>query len=150
MEVFRISKSDYANKLISSGSANRWNYQGLNVIYTGSSRSLSTLELIVHKGSVIPKTEYKVTVIHVADNDNLFKQILISNLPEEWRNLASYSKLQKIGSDWYEKQETLILKVPSAVIPKEYNYVINMDHPDFIKNVQLIRSEEYFWDTRLL
>lgn len=150
MEVFRISKVDYANKLSSSGSANRWNYDGQNVIYTGLSRSLSTLELIVHKGSVKPKVEYKVMVISIADYDHLLRQILISDLPTNWRNLSAYSDLQKIGSDWYENQETLILKIPSAVIPNEYNFVINTEHPDFLDNVALIRTENYFWDIRLI
>ena len=149
MEVFRISKADYANKLLSSGSANRWNKNGQNVIYTGSSRSLSTLELIVHRGSVVPKIEYKVMVISIADNDNLIKQILISDLPENWRKMAAYPTLQQIGYEWYESQETLILKVPSAIIPYEYNYVINIEHPDFSENLKLIRNEEYFWDERL-
>ncbi len=150
MEVFRISKADYADKLSSSAIANRWNKNGQNVIYTGSSRSLSTLELIVHKGSVAPQIEYKVMVISIADNDSLIKQIMISDLPEEWRKMSAYPMLQKIGSEWYESQESLILKVPSAIIPNEYNFVINTEHPDFSKNVKLIRKEKYFWDDRLL
>jgi RES domain-containing protein len=150
MEVFRISKADYADKLSSSGSANRWNENGQNVIYTGSSRSLSTLELIVHRGSVVPKIKYKVMVISIADNDGLFKQIMTSDLPKSWRKMSAYSKLQKIGSKWYENQETLILKVPSAIIPNEYNFIINTEHPDFSENVRLIRTEDYFWDDRLV
>ena len=149
MEVFRISKADYADKLSSSGSANRWNKNGQNVIYTGSSRSLSTLELIVHRGNVAPKIDYKVMVISIADDDNLVKQVLISNLPKKWRRMSAYPALQKIGSEWYESQETLMLKVPSAIIPNEYNFVINTEHPDFSKNVTLVRKEEYFWDDRL-
>ncbi|MFC0878719.1 RES family NAD+ phosphorylase [Saccharicrinis sp. FJH2] len=149
MEVFRISKTDYADKLTSSGSANRWNYHGQHVIYTGSSRSLSTLELIVHRGTIIPKIEYKVMVISIADDDKLVRQILVKDLAKDWRKMSAYAVLQKTGSEWYENQETLVLKVPSAVIPKEYNYIINTEHPDFLKYVQLIRTEEYFWDTRL-
>lgn len=149
MEVFRISKIDYVNKLSSSGSANRWNYNGQNVIYTGSSRSLSTLELVVHRGSIIPKIKYKVMVISIADYDHLIRQILISDLPLDWREMSAYSKLQKIGYEWYENQETLVLKVPSAVIPNECNFIINSEHPDFSDNVQLVRTEKYFWDKRL-
>jgi RES domain-containing protein len=150
MEVFRISKIDYAYKITSSGSENRWNFRGQNVIYTGMSRSLSTLELIVHKSSIIPKIEYKVMVISIADYDHLFKQIKITDLPVDWRKMSAYSALQKIGSEWYENQETLALKVPSAVIPNEFNFVINTKHPDFPDNIQLVRTEDYFWDKRLL
>ncbi len=58
--------------------------------------------------------------------------------------------LQKIGSDWINSLETLMLKVPSAVIPYEYNFIINTEHPAFNNKVHLARTEEYFWDSRLL
>lgn len=150
MEVFRIAKEIYSRTLMSSGSANRWNIKGQHVLYTGSSRSLSSLELIVHKGAVAPLEEYRVMVISIADDDYLFKQIQIKDLPPNWRTFAAYSKLQKIGSDWIVSQETLVLKVPSAVIPYEYNYIINTEHPEFSNKVHLARTEEYFWDSRLL
>lgn len=149
MEIFRISKKIHSSKLTASGSANRWNYEGQYVIYAGSSRSLSTLELIVHKNAVKPKAEYKVMVISVADIDYLTKQIMIADLPMNWRTMAAYAVLQKIGSDWYESQDSLVLKVPSAVIPYEYNYIINTEHPEFSKHIKLVRIENYFGDTRL-
>lgn len=150
MEVFRICHEKYANHLTSSGSANRWNFQGQNVIYTGSSRSLSTLELVVHRNAIVPTFLYKVMVISIADEDRLIKLIRLSELPLDWRSLNAYSKLQRMGSEWYNHQEALILKVPSAVISQEYNYIINTEHPDFSSKVQLVRTEDYFWDNRLL
>ena len=150
MEVFRICQEAYSKKLAASGTANRWNLPGQNVIYSGSSRSLATLELIVHRSAIIPTSNYRVIVISLADDDNLIKQVRINELPDNWRALAAYSKLQDIGSTWYAGLETLILKVPSAVIPYEYNYVINTEHADFNNNVQLVRTEDYFWDNRLL
>ncbi len=150
MEVFRICHEKYANRLTPSGSANRWNFQGQNVIYTGSSRSLSTLELVVHRNAIVPTFLYKVMVISIADEDRLIKQVRLSELPLDWRLLNAYSKLQRMGSEWYHRQETLMLKVPSAVVSQEYNYVINTEHPDFVSKVQLVRTEDYFWDNRLL
>ena len=64
--------------------------------------------------------------------------------------MAAYSSLQEIGSKWYVNQESLVLKVPSAVIPYEYNYVINAEHPLFADNIKIIRREDYFWDNRLI
>jgi len=150
MEVFRISQKKHSKELTSSGVANRWNFKDQKVIYTGSTRSLSTLELIVHKNAIKPRLEYKVMIISIADKDSLYKEISSKDLPTNWRKLEAYYKLQKKGSEWYEKQESLILKVPSAVIPLEYNYIINLEHPDFKKNVVHIRNENYFWDSRLV
>jgi len=150
MELFRISAEKHSSKLTSSGASNRWNKKGEYVIYTGSSRSLSTLELVVHRNFIKPDIIYKVMTISVPDTDNLIKTIKINDLPDNWRQFEAYSKLQKIGSEWINSRESLLLEVPSAIIPQEYNYIINTEHPDFKKSVKLIRTENYFWDERLL
>src|SRR5674476_683990 len=97
MEVFRISSEKYTSKLTASGGANRWNKRDQYVIYTGSSRSLSTLELIVHKSSIAPLDIYKVMVISIADLDFLTKQIFISELPTDWRTMSAYPTLQQLS-----------------------------------------------------
>jgi len=150
MEVYRIAKESVAKKITASGRANRWNLDDQFMVYTGSSRSLSSLELIVHENSISPSFKYKVMIISIADEENLFNHILQTELPKSWRTMIAYPELQQLGSDWYHSNGSLILKVPSAVIPKEYNYIININHPDFNNKVSLVRTEDYFWDERLL
>jgi len=89
-------------------------------------------------------------IISIADEEELFQHISQSELPKNWRSMIAYPDLQRLGSDWYLKNKSLVLKVPSAVIPKEYNYLINTLHPDFKDKVALVRTEDYFWDDRLL
>lgn len=149
MEVFRVSAERYADKLTASGVSNRWNKPGEFVIYAGSSRSLSTLELVVHRSNIQPGLPYKMMVIYVPDTDVIIKTISTNDLPENWRTLAAYSQLQDIGSKWYGSQDALILKVPSVIIPQEYNFILNTSHPQFTANIQLISTEDYFWDERL-
>jgi RES domain-containing protein len=150
MELFRISMEAYAKGLSASGSANRWNKSGEFVLYAGSSRSLASLELVVHRAAIRPLGNYKVMVISVADEDKLVRQVHLDELPASWRTAAAYPDLQKLGSNWYRNKETLLLKVPSAVIIREYNYLINIGHPAFVEKVSLVRNEDYFWDERLL
>ena len=150
MELFRITTEKYSSSLTSSGSANRWNEAGQNVIYTGSARSLSTLELIVHRSTIRPRIKYVVLIIQVNVEDQLIQQIDTASLPANWRGVAAYHKLQKLGSKWYKMQKALILKVPSAVIPQEFNYMINVKHPNFNKKVKLLKTEDFFWDTSAL
>jgi len=149
VEVFRISHKNHSKQLSSSGAANRWNLDGQFVIYTASSRALATLEMIVHRNSVKPVPDYEVMVISIPDKKSLYEDISIGKLPENWHSFTSYYKLQQIGSDWYREQRSLILKVPSAVIPKEFNFIINVRHPAFNEKVSLIKSEHYFFDKRL-
>ena len=150
MEVYRIVKDSISKKLTASGRANRWNLDDQFVIYTGGSRSLSSLELIVHKNVVLPAIKYKVMVISITDEDHLFTHIFQNTLPDLWRSMAAYPDLQQIGSDWYQHERSLVLKVPSAVIPNEFNYIININHPEFAAKISLVRTEDYFWDERLM
>jgi len=150
MKIFRILRAKYANSLTSSGRARRWNYNQQWVIYASSTRSLAALELVVHRASIIPSFDYKVMVISVPDNQQLITQIKGNELPELWREEKSYPLLQRIGSEWYRSNASLLLQIPSAVIPKENNYIINTKHPDFNKNVTLLGQEDYFWDERLV
>jgi len=151
MEVFRISKTQYANKaLTASGVAARWNKDNQSVLYTGSSRSLSILEMVVHRNSIKTLVPYKVMVINLRDDEALYKRLLIKDLPKNWREYQAYPALQEIGSAWYESKESLILQVPSVIVHQEFNYVINTHHPLFDSAVHYVESEDFYWDERLL
>jgi RES domain-containing protein len=152
MEVFRISRETFSSKIAASGRSNRWNLDDQYVVYTSSSRSLCSLELVVHKNAVVPVHKYKIMVISIADDEDLYDTVLQKDLLKNWRSMGNYPELQRLGSDWYRSKRSLVLKVPSAVIPKEYNYLVNTSHIDFNDpaKISFIRNEDYFWDERLL
>ena len=54
-----------------------------------------------------------------------------SQLPDDWRLFSSYAISQPLGSAWFQQRETLLLHVPSAVVPGDTNVVINATHPDY-------------------
>lgn len=147
MKVFKICRKAHAN-LSASGIENRWNRKGQYVIYAAESRSLATLEMVAHRSGIMPQTPYQTIVIDIDDEE--IKQVLISDLPGKWNKLDAYPDLQKVGSDWYEEKETLILKVPSAIITEEYNYVINTEHPLFESKITIVSQEDFYWDKRIL
>ncbi len=147
MIVYRLSHSKYADSLSSSGVANRWNNLFQFVIYCSESISLCALELLAHTNGIKPSGEFKIMHIEIAENTAI-TSIDIAQLPKNWIQLQAYAETQKIGSDWYEAKSSLLMKVPSAIIPSEFNYVINTQHPDFTKNVKLVYSREFFWDNR--
>lgn len=150
MELFRISTKEYSKNITASGSPNRWNKKGEFVLYCSASRSLSTLELVVHRNAIKPQLSYKVMIISLLDNDNLIHSIKSKSLPKKWNNMQAYAQLQELGSNWYQNKISLVLKIPSSIIQQEHNYIINTKHPDFEKNIKLIHTENYFWDDRLL
>lgn len=148
MEVFRISAEKHSGALNASGKEARWNKDNQYVLYTGEVRSLSALELVVHK-SIDTAIKYKVMVISVADNEDLITRVQMKDLPANWRFTSVYPRLQNIGSDWYINNKSLLLQVPSVIIPQEFNYIINIRHPDFASSVLLVRTEDFIWDDRL-
>lgn len=89
-------------------------------------------------------------VITIAEEKNLIKEIEIKSLPKNWQTIDGYKVLQELGSKWYQSKESLILKVPSAIIHQESNYVINTTHPLYTSNIAIKDREDYFWDERLL
>lgn len=150
MLVFNIRKARYSKSLQASGVANRWNKNDEFVIYTGSSRALSTLELVVHRSSISIDNSYKLLVIEIDCEEDEIYEIKMPKLPKNWQSVEAYPELQEIGSAWYQDFKYLVMKVPSSIIPKEYNYLINTKHPDFSSKVKIKELEDYNWDDRLL
>ncbi|MEM1406994.1 MAG: RES family NAD+ phosphorylase [Bacteroidota bacterium] len=147
MIVYRLTKSKYANTLKSSGTPNRWNRAHEYVIYTSSTVSLCALELLAHTSGVRPAGSYKMMKIEIDDSVKLF-EVLKQQLLENWNSLAAYHTTQMLGNQWYVLREYLILKVPSAIIPSEYNFVINTLHPAFGRRVKIKEVDDFFWDRR--
>ena len=150
MKVYRISIEKYSSELTASGASNRWNQEGELVLYTAQSRSLATLELVVHRSSIKPRLNYKVMVLELDIPKSQIEKLDEKRLPRNWRSISAYGQLQKIGSGWYSRKKKLILEIPSAVIPKESNFIINTKHKLFDSKVRLLETEDYFWDSRLL
>jgi len=149
MDVYRICSEDYADGLTASGCENRWNLRNQLVIYASGSRSLATLEMMVRRSNILPTINYRMMGISFSEEASFIRQIHLEELPDNWRTMAGRSALQSIGASWYVSMESLVLKVPSVVIPQEFNYAINTEHPLFKENVKLEGSEPYFWDRRL-
>jgi RES domain-containing protein len=87
-------------------------------------------------------------VISLPDDPCFLTQIHQNQLPVNWRRMSAYAECQRIGSQWVDTCSTLLLKLPSAIVPMEFNVAINADHPEFDHQVRLVRTEPYFWDER--
>ncbi|MBO6496239.1 MAG: RES family NAD+ phosphorylase, partial [Roseivirga sp.] len=110
------------------------------------SRALCALELLANTNGVVPAGSYKTMVIEIPETE--IKELSVEELPKNWKSVKAYPQLQRIGSRWYEESKQLLLKVPSVLIPTEFNYVINTKHPAFEK-VSIASLESFFWDYRL-
>lgn len=105
----------------------RWNSIGVPIVYTSESIALATLELCVHFDKEVDLKEYRV--FPVTFSGDLVKTI--DSLPEGWNHDPTLPAPRKIGDDWVSKDISPVLKVPSVIVPSEYNYILNPHHPDF-------------------
>ncbi len=74
--------------------------------------------------------------------------MLIKYLNADWRLHKSNRYYQTPGYNWYDKKDSLILKVPSAIIPDEYNYVVKTTAAD-INLIKIIDDKQFMPDVRL-
>ena len=148
MEIFRITLTQYARTLHASGRPNRWNFKGDKVIYTAGSRSLACLENIVHSSGEALHQQFAVSVIYVPDKASA-EVIRLKDLPAHWNNRMRPRTCQQLGRKWLEEQSSLLLQVPSAIIPDEKNFILNPAHREFGK-VKIIDVQEFIFDKRLL
>ncbi|MCO4294128.1 RES family NAD+ phosphorylase [Solitalea sp. MAHUQ-68] len=125
MNIYRISRSPVINDTSGEG---RWNIVGSYVKYASESRALACMENLVHMGGILPSANYYLLTIELPENYSC-KELKEGQLPNNWRNNPYYTR--RLGNDWYEANESLILKVPSCGMPEEYNFLINAKHEQF-------------------
>jgi RES domain-containing protein len=147
MEVYRISLAKWAGNLAASGNAARWNSKGKFVIYTAANRALACLENVVHRSGEGLNELFKTTVIAMPD-DILVQELLPHELPKNWTLYENYHLCQQIGDQWLNSLSTPVLRVPSAIITNEFNFLLNPQHPDF-KQIVIKQVEDFAFDPRI-
>lgn len=147
MIVYRILNELYKEDISGNGAAingSRWNSKNIKMLYTGEYISLSMLESLVHLRKIdIPEKQYLVT-IQIPDVE--FQDIKLSKLKDKWQQHINYT--QWIGDQFIKNNEALVLKVPSAIVPQEHNFLINPLHATF-KKVKIVNTELLELDKRL-
>ena len=146
MELFRITRAEYQNDLSGIGAyrfGGRWNSAGNSMLYASSRRSLAMLEILVHWQRPIPPPDYVVVVLFVPDT---LASTHVPYITHDWQVEQQWSK--DTGDSWLNEKKTLLMRVPSVVVPSEWNYLINSNHPD-AESVKVIHIEPFQFDNRL-
>ena len=150
MFVYRIAKKKHIRDLSGIGArlyGGRWNRKGIGIVYTSESRALVLVEFLVNVPFSILPNKLCIATVEIGDRIRP-GEIPIGDLPKNWRKFPASSELAEIGSKWAVSNESLALRVPSAVVPHEFNILINPSHPD-MKHVAIADVEEFEMDKRL-
>ena len=148
MIVYRISNAVYQNNLSGIGAkinGARWNSKGIPMLYTSGHISLTVLEMLVNTNFKDYSIALDLLFIKLPDNETT-SEITLSKIKENWKEDISYTKF--IGDEFIKQNHALLLKVPSAVINEEYNFLINPLHTDF-KKVKIQKTKSFWPDKRL-
>lgn len=151
MVVYRIARSRYIKGLTGAGArlhGGRWNHKGTSIVYTSESRALATVETLVHVPLGLLPLDLMIASIWVPDAIEA-TVVEPAQLPANWREFPSPVELADLGTRWVESSAALLLRVPSAVVPHEHNFLMNPAHPD-MQSVELVDVQEYDLDARLV
>lgn len=147
MVIYRLAKEIYADDLSGRGAeiaGGRWNSKGSPALYTGQSIALCVTEIAVHIPlGIIPK-DYRLVHIEIPDFD-FFEP---KRLPKDWNIFPHPDSTQKIGDKFLKENKFVLMKVPSAAVQGEFNYIINPRHKNF-SEVKIKKIEKFTFDDRL-
>ena len=150
MIVYRLSKSTFSKDLSGKGAekcGGRWNNKGIAILYTSDSRALCTTEIAVHTPLGNIPTDYEIIIIEIPDEIKI-KELSLNKLPADWMRFPHSSTTQDIGNQFIKDGINLVLKVPSAIVQGEYNYLVNPNHKDF-KKIKIKSIDTFSFDERL-
>ena len=149
MVVYRVSKTTFAKDLTGEGSrlfGGRWNHKFTACIYTSESRALALLEYTVNVNiNNIPKL-LSITSFNIPDDSIV--QIKEKDLPVNWQDSPIPTSTKDFGTNLIKRQNTFIIKIPSCILPEEFNYLINPAN-NLINTVTIIDLKEFVYDPRL-
>lgn len=107
----------------------RWSSPGIRVVYSAGSAALAMLESLVHLHS--RELIHRFVRFEIAFDSDLVELVNPARLPRGWRNAPAPLSLREIGDDWVRRGDRPILRVPSVIVPTEWNYLQNPEHPKF-------------------
>jgi RES domain-containing protein len=152
ISIYRLVKHKWLTQAFDGEGAKlyggRWNSKGKTCVYCAGSESLALLEVLVHLGNSTVLEHYTMLELQIPEEQILNARPEI--LPSDWREEPAPPSTASFGDTWLESGQSLALAVPSVIIPREFNYLLNVQHPDFKAAVASAHELEFRLDERLV
>jgi RES domain-containing protein len=148
MIIYRLATEQYADDLSGSGAkllGGRWNVPGIAALYTAENISLAVLEIVVHVDRQFIPPTYQLLKLQIPDSIEM-TSVTKYKLKTHWKSDFEYS--QWIGTEFLKQKKFVAIKVPSAVVDEEHNYLFNPQHADF-KKLKIATLAAFKFDDRL-
>jgi RES domain-containing protein len=125
----------------------RWTPRGLPAVFTSATLSLAALERFVNTAADLEPVDL-VTIAVDIEATVPIETVTVADLPADWRKYPAPPTLAMIGERWLRVSKSVVLSVPSVVIPDERNFVLNPTHGDFARLV-INPFEPFSFDPRM-
>lgn len=106
----------------------RWNAPGTAMVYTSGSLALAEIEVLVNLPT--PRLIGSYVAFRVRFGEDAVETVPPTSLPPDWRRDPAPNSAKAFGNRWVREGRSVVLRVPSAVVPAEPNYLVNPAHPD--------------------
>lgn len=126
MVLWRISRHRDLRGMGGLRADGRWHYAGQPVVYLSESPSAALLEICVHTAANDVPPEF--TLLRIEGQEVKVAPVAGEKLPKNWRDKAEATR--EIGTQWLRARESVLLRVPSAIVPETANFLFNPLHPD--------------------
>lgn len=127
----------------------RWNEIGVAMIYTAESRALACLETVVHlNAGGLPLNRYLVEILVPDDIWSAAEIETAASLRIGWDAEPAGRASIAFGSRWARAKRSVLLFVPSVIVPEECNILINAEHPDRDR-LRARKVRKWLYDPRL-
>jgi RES domain-containing protein len=132
--------------------AGRWHSRARPVVYLAESAAGALLEALVHIEAAHPSElprSYQLLEVEVLEQETgkLSTTQDCQDLPEGWQDNPVVTR--RIGDHWLASGDSLLLRVPSAVVGRTFNYLFNPAHP-LAQMSRIISVARYPFDDRIL
>lgn len=154
MKMYRLTQKKYSetpfNPIGAKIFGGRWNSKGTEALYFAESESLCSLEVFVHVNND-PNIIEQYNLYRIDMPDELIAKLDQEDLPSTWRAIPTTESTQEIGDQFLNdpKPEYAALQVPSTISPRDYNYVVNPNHPIMAKVLEDSEALEFAFDPRI-
>ncbi|QHO71834.1 hypothetical protein ACH79_03505 [Bradyrhizobium sp. CCBAU 051011] len=125
MELWRIS--NYADLSGEGGlrAAGRWHTRGKRIVYLADHPASALLELLVHMDRDLIPSTHRLLRIRVSEAIEIQK-VDVDRLAADWRERPDVTR--RIGDEWLDRAATALLQVPSVIVPRGWNFLLNPGH----------------------
>lgn len=151
ISVYPLTKQKWAHCAFDGEGARRyggrWNSKGKSCVYAARSESLAILEVLVHIQAQHMLRHYRLFSLALPQDD--VQYLNSADLPDGWRDEPAPPETAELGDVWLDGNFGLAFAVPSVIVPREWNFILNPRHSGYGAIISKAKQLDFELDPRL-